>query len=79
VTVPSWPEIVVATFEETCDPRETLPTGALIVSGPGAISVNEIVSAPADTAAVAASAANVLVMNNNLRNASRPSLVSKEA
>jgi hypothetical protein len=59
---------VVATFEDTCDPSDTLLVGALIVSGPGASSVNEIVFAPAaDSAAAAASAAKAVTTTTNLR------------
>jgi hypothetical protein len=66
VTTPSGPLIVLALDETACDPRETLPVGALIESAP-AVSVNEAgVSAAAGSAAMVASAATLAIASKNL-------------
>ena len=50
VTVPIWPEIVLALVDDTCEPSDTLSVGVLIERAP-AVSVNVIgVAADADGA-----------------------------
>ena len=67
VTVPSWPVMVLTLFNEICVPSDTFPVGALIDSRPAAVSVNDIVSAAADSAVAAAKAAKALARSRNLR------------
>jgi hypothetical protein len=59
-------EIVLAPVAATCDPRETLPVGALIDSAP-AVSVKVAVAAAAGTAVAAVSTPAVVARTKNFR------------
>jgi hypothetical protein len=67
VTTPSGPAIVVGLFETGCDPRETLPVGALIERLPAVSAKVAVVVALADVATPAMSAMFVVRTISNFR------------